>query len=119
VYVRQAVKGSGQHSVSGRKVPVGATHHDPVGEEGFEGDTHGRGRLVSVILGVEIGWWCSVTYNYRQPVMFDVVAAVGVGLCRRRGTSRSWLEAATRGRRPSQKKGGRVSNQFHPKSTLN
>ena len=92
MYVRQAVKGSGQHSVSGRKVPVGATHHDPVGEEGFEGDTHGRGRLVSVILGVEIGWWCSVTYNYRQAVMFDVVAAVGVGLCRRRGTSRSWLK---------------------------
>jgi hypothetical protein len=45
VYIRQAVRSSGQQSVLGRKAPAGATHHDPVGEEGFEGDTHGRGRL--------------------------------------------------------------------------
>jgi len=48
-------KSSGQHSVSGRKAPVGATHHDPIWEECFEGDTHGRGRVVNVFLGVEIG----------------------------------------------------------------
>jgi hypothetical protein len=45
VYIRQAVRSNGQQSVLGRKAPVGATHHNPVGEEGFEGDTHGRGSL--------------------------------------------------------------------------
>lgn len=63
LYVRQAVKSSRQHSVYGREAQVGATHHDPVGEEGFEGDTHGRGEFVSIVLGVEIGMVvCCILY---------------------------------------------------------
>lgn len=32
----------------GRKADIGASYHDPVREESFEGDTHDRGGLVSV-----------------------------------------------------------------------
>ena len=80
------MKSGGQHSVSGRKAPVGATHHDPIGEEGFEGDTHDRGRIVNVFLGVEIG----VVVSYNLELQCSMWWWLELELVAAGGTSRGW-----------------------------